>query len=266
MSDQFNPTAEEIEQQRILLLEYRVEYDNLSLLAKMHKLKIPHYNPPIDSRFLKILNVPFTTLKNGSVKPLPFWMNRHTFMKYMRPNSDKFQPLITTPEWDALMSSNASDDAIARLIIDRYSDFQYLVSLECAHVYDPIFHKFASKTGYFIAWKTQERLAADWLIILPFVIVKFIKQLRTSYRKTKGGYSTFFQGCFSMILLSYYFNYCRDVHKEDARYNIPAIDKFIKIEPDINPEDCPALSDHTIFDNELYYHILSKLVPLDISL
>ena len=56
------------------------------------------------------------------------------------------------------------------------------------------------------------------------------------------------------------------MHKEDARYNIPAIDKFIKIEPDINPEDCPALSDHTIFDNELYYHILSKLVPLDISL
>lgn len=266
MSNDFNPTPEEIGAAQQILIQYRSEYHQLFNFCKKYDLDRPAYEPPIDPRFTLLLKSPYAKLKDGSIKPLPFWMNKNAFRKFINPTADKFQPMITTAEWEALMEADPTDDDIARLILGKYSDFRFLVLRECMRVYDPIFHRIVSGTGYFTDWKSMGRLEEDWQVMLPIAITLFIKQLRVAYRKFKGGYSTFFQVAFFRIFYMLYLKYCRDFHKEDKRYNIAPHEKFLKIEPGINPEDCPALTDPTIFDNELYYHVLNKLKPLDAKL
>ena len=80
-----------------------------------------------------------------------------------------------------------------------------------------------------------------------------------SYIKTIGSYTTFFQNAFARILNLSYIDYCRSVHKEDFRYKYDPF-KNLNIDDTINVEDLPMVGDQFLFCNELYYHVVSKLV------
>lgn len=258
MSDDFNPTEEEILINKAKLMEYKTERASLIQFCRKYKMPIPKYDPPIDPRFAPYLSTPFTRTKEGIVF-LPYPMRRSAKLRYLNPSLDKYSPLIVESDWIELVENGIDDDQVARYIMSRYSDFDSLVLRTCSGVYDPVFRKFLLKAGYFTDWKSQMRLKDDWKEVLPIIVVKFLKQLKTAYRKSKGGYSTFFQSAFGRIAILTYIDYCRSVHKEDARYSLSGSSRFLNIDYDVNVEDLPAISDGLIFDNELYYYLLSKL-------
>ena len=258
MSDDFNPTEEEILVNKNKLAEYKLERSSVIQFCRKYKLPIPKYDPPIDPRFAPFLSTPFTRTKNGIVF-LPYPMRRSARLRYLNPSLDRYSPLIVESDWVELMENGIDDNEVARYIMSRYSDFDSLLLRTCSGVYDPVFRKFLFKAGYFTDWKSQERLKCDWSEVLPFIVVKFLKQLKTSYRKSKAGYSTFFQMAFGRIAIMTYIDYCRSVHKEDARYSLSGVSKFLDIDYDIDVEQLPAISDNLTFDNELYYYLLSKL-------
>lgn len=259
MSNFFNPSEEDIALNKEKLAQYKAERSSIIVFCRKYKLPIPKYNPPIDPKFAPYLSTPFTRSKDGIVF-LPYPMRRSAKLRYLNPSLDRYAPLIIESDWEALLENGFDDDQIAKYIIDRYSDFDSLVLRTCSGVYDPAFRKFLLKAGYFTDWKSHGRLKADWAEILPFVVVKFLKQLKTAYRKSKGGYSTFFQAAFGRIAILTYIDYCRSIHKEDARYSTPGYSKFLDIDHNVDVETLPSISDGLTFDNELYYHILSQLI------
>lgn len=261
--DVFNPSQEEIDHYKSILNHYRFERAKLITFCKTYNVDIPKYDPPIDARYAPFLKTSYTKLPDGTNVFIPYRMNRVARNKFLNPSAISYKPLMLESDWTTLLSDGINSDRVARFILSKYEDIDTLIIRTASGTFDPVFKRFTSCVGFFTDWKSNARLREDWAVILPIVICKFIKQLKTSYRKGRGGYSTFFQGAFTRILILTYIDYCRSVHKESVSVSgtLP-IDKFLKIEPDINPEDCPALSDGLTFDNELYYHVLSLLKAL----
>ena len=154
---------------------------------------------------------------------------------------------------------------LAELIWSYYYDIDDLLLAESSNIYDPAFHSFIVKTGFYTDHKSQARLRDDWGYLFPIVLAKWIKQVELNYRpstkgakKNCGTLSTFFNKSFPRILVMSYIDYCRTVHKERAG-TTPAADRFNFV--DVPVEDLPSLSNPTIMDNELAYHILSISRP-----
>ena len=164
---------------------------------------------------------------------------------------------------DGIVVFNKND--LAELIWSYYYDIDDLLLAESSNIYDPAFHSFIVKTGFYTDHKSQARLRDDWGYLFPIVLAKWIKQVELNYRpstkgakKNCGTLSTFFNKSFPRILVMSYIDYCRTVHKERAG-TTPAADRFNFV--DVPVEDLPSLSNPTIMDNELAYHILSISRP-----
>ncbi len=261
-SEEFNPSSEEIQYYKKILSEYKFERAKLIEFCRKYNVEIPRYDPPIDPRYAPFLKTAYTKLADGTNAFIPYRMKHSVRRKYLYPHLEKYEPLMVESDWVALLANGIDDDKIARYILSKYEDIDYLIIRTASGVYDPVFKRFTSCVGFFTDWKSNGRLRADWVDLLPVVICKFLIQLKTAYRKSKGGYSTFFQSAFTRILVCTYIDYCRSVYKENSRALGLPIDRLLKIEPDINPEDCPALSDGLLFDNELYYYVIARLKPL----
>ncbi len=255
-------SQEYIESLKNVLEKYRLEREDLVSFARKYKLPIPEYLPPIDPAYAPYLDTPFIRTKNG-IQFIPFYMNRSSFLRYFFNFRNEFRPLLLEEDWNDLLKNGFDSNLIGFRIYSLYGNLDKLIHSTCNGNHDPVIRPFLFKSGYFTDWKSQERLSSDWSEIFPFVLSKFLIQLKFAYRKTKGGYSTFFQNSFRRIAIMTYIDYCRSVHKEDSRYQIPACDKFLDIDYSVNVEEC-SFDDNHIFSNELYYYLLNKLQFIDI--
>ena len=258
MSNEYIPTEDEIASAKAKLIEYKIERSYILKFCRKNNLPIPKYDPPIDGFYAPYIGTPYTRTKNGIVY-LPYPMKRAAKARYLNPLLHNYKSLITEDEWSLALANGFDDNVVAELIYSKYQDFHSLIRYLLNGNYDPAFRHFILKAGYVTDSKSYDRLASDWPMLLPFVVVKFINQFKISYRKTIGSYTTFFQNAFARILILSYIDYCRSVHKEDFRYKYDPF-KHLNIDDTINIEDLPTEGDQFLFCNELYYYVVSKLV------
>lgn len=257
MFSEYIPTEEEIATAKNKLNEYKIDRSYILRFCKKNDLPIPKYDPPIDPFYAPYLNTPFTRTKNGIVY-LPYPMRRAAKARYLNPSLQTYKSIISEEDWNAALLDGFDSNLIGDLIFSKYRDFDSLIKYLLDGKYDPAFRHFILKAGYITDYKSYERLKKDWNEILPFVIVKFIDQLKLKYKKSKGSYTTFFQNAFARILNLTYIDYCRSVHKEDFRYKYDPF-KILNIDYSVNVEDLPTEGDQFLFCNELYFHVLSNL-------